>query len=110
MQVLSHESYHLSGILSEAQTECSAIQRLDEVAGWLGASPDEARALAERYYNEIYPRMPSAYRSIECVDGASGTSHPTTPPGRRPLNAGKRRRRSCPDQHARRPRRRPRRP
>lgn len=68
VQVLTHESYHLSGILSEADTECQAVQRLDDVAQWLGASPEQARAAAERYYSEIYPRMPAAYQSRECVD------------------------------------------
>lgn len=68
VQVLTHESYHLAGIASEAETECKALQRIDDVAGWLGASPDQSRSLAERYYDEIYPRMPTAYRSRECVD------------------------------------------
>jgi hypothetical protein len=68
VQVLTHESYHLAGITSEAETECKALQRVDDVAGWLGASPDQSRSLAERYYDEIYPRMPTAYRSRECVD------------------------------------------
>lgn len=69
VQVLTHESYHLAGITSEAETECAALQKLDEVAVWLGAAPEQARSVAERYYDEIYPRMPSAYRSRECVDG-----------------------------------------
>ncbi|MCZ3387450.1 MAG: hypothetical protein LH630_10925 [Actinomycetia bacterium] len=68
VQVLTHESYHLAGIANEAETECLAIQRLDDVAGWLGASPDQARSMAVRYYDEVYPRMPTAYRSGECVD------------------------------------------
>lgn len=68
VQVLAHESYHLAGVRNEAQTECSAIQRLDEVAEALGATPEQARSLAERYYDEIYPRMPSAYQSRDCVD------------------------------------------
>lgn len=68
IQVLTHESYHLSGIASEAETECTALQRFDEVAEWLGASPAQARSAAERYYAEIYPRMPAAYQNSECVD------------------------------------------
>jgi hypothetical protein len=69
VQVLTHESYHLAGIREEARTECSAVQRLDEVAVMLGATPDQARSLAERYYAEVYPRMPAAYVSSDCADG-----------------------------------------
>ena len=36
VQVLTHESYHLAGIADEAETECMAIQRLDEVADLAG--------------------------------------------------------------------------
>ena len=36
VHVLGHESYHLAGISNEAETECAAMQRLDEVAQWLG--------------------------------------------------------------------------
>ena len=68
VQVLAHESYHLAGIHSEAETECAAIQRLDDVASSLGATPSEARTMAERYYDEIYPNMPTAYQSSECRD------------------------------------------
>lgn len=68
VQVLAHESFHLSGIRSEAETECAAIQRIDDVASSLGATPSQSHAMAERYYGEIYPRMPTAYRSAECQD------------------------------------------
>lgn len=79
VQVLAHESYHLAGVRSEAQTECSAVQRLDEVAEALGATPDEARSLAERYYAEVYPRMPDAYRSAECKDRGELDASPDDP-------------------------------
>ena len=68
VQVLAHESYHLAGIRSEAQTECAALQKIDDVAGTLGATPEQGRAMAERYYLEVYPRMPTAYRSADCKD------------------------------------------
>ena len=67
VNVLSHESHHLAGEINEARTECASIQRLTEVAGWLGATADQARGLAERYATEIYLRMPAAYRSAHCV-------------------------------------------
>lgn len=79
VQVLSHESYHLSGIANEAATECAALQRLDDVAGWLGATPEQARSLAERYLADVYPRMPDAYRSDECVDGGELDAFPEDP-------------------------------
>ncbi len=67
VNVLSHESQHLAGEMDEARAECASIQRLAEVAGWLGATPEQARALAEEYATEVYPRMPAAYRSADCV-------------------------------------------
>jgi hypothetical protein len=79
VQVLTHESYHLSGILNEAETECQAVQRLDEVAAWLGATPQQARSLAERYYADVYPRMPAAYQNSECVDRGKWDVAPTDP-------------------------------
>lgn len=65
--VLSHESQHLAGERDEARTECASIQGLADVARQLGATSQQAAALAERYAVEIYPRMPSAYRSADCV-------------------------------------------
>jgi hypothetical protein len=79
VQVLAHESYHLAGVRNEAQTECSAVQRLDEVAEALGATPDEARSLAARYYDEIYPKMPTAYQSSDCVDQGEWDVAPDDP-------------------------------
>jgi hypothetical protein len=79
VQVLAHESLHLAGVRNEAQTECAAVQRVDEVAEALGATPDEARALATRYYDEIYPRMPDAYRSAECRDQGELDASPDNP-------------------------------
>jgi hypothetical protein len=69
VQVLAHESYHLAGSRIEAEAECRAMQRLEDVAGWLGASPSQARSLADRYSTDVYPRMPSAYQTADCVDG-----------------------------------------
>ncbi len=66
IQVLAHESFHLSGISNESETECAAIQRIDDVAVDLGATATQGRAVAERYYAEVYPRMPAAYRNDEC--------------------------------------------
>jgi hypothetical protein len=67
VNVLSHEAHHLAGEMDEARTECSSMQRLAEVAVWLGATEEQALDLAVRYANEAYPRMPAAYRNPECV-------------------------------------------
>jgi hypothetical protein len=71
VHVLGHESYHLAGNRDEAATECAAMQRLADVAQWLGARPDVAREMATRYSTEVYPKMPDAYRSDECHDGGA---------------------------------------
>ena len=67
VDVLSHESHHLAGELDEARTECASIQRLVDVAEWLGATREEADALAGRYATEVYPRMSTDYRAPECT-------------------------------------------
>jgi len=79
VHVLGHEAYHLSGIRSEAQTECEAMQRLDEVAQWLGATAEQARDLAERYDSDVYTRMPSSYRSSDCREGGTMDVAPDDP-------------------------------
>lgn len=79
VHVLGHESYHLAGIRNEAITECRAMQRLDETAQWLGATYEQARALAERYASEIYPHMPADYTDSECRDGGELDVAPDDP-------------------------------
>ena len=71
VNVLSHEAHHLAGESDEALTECASMQQIAEVATWLGATAEQGRSLAERYAGEVYPRMPSNYRSQDCVvDGS----------------------------------------
>lgn len=80
VHVLTHEAMHMAGERAEAATECQAMQRDVTTAQLLGATPDQARALARRYWNEVYPRMPSAYRSGECrPGGALDEGLPTAP-------------------------------
>ena len=67
VHVLSHEAVHLNGIMNEALTECSAMQRDAAVAQRLGATPAQGRVLAERYAGAIYPMMPSDYVTKDCV-------------------------------------------
>lgn len=61
VHVVSHETMHMVGITDEAHAECAAVQRDATMAEALGASPAEARALAVRYWTEVYPRMPDGY-------------------------------------------------
>lgn len=67
VHVLTHEAIHMTGVTNEADTECIAVQRDAEMARALGASPEAAQALATYYWTNIYPRMPSDYRSDECA-------------------------------------------
>ncbi len=66
VHVLSHEAMHALGTADEARTECLAMQFDERLALLLGASPDQARELADRYWREVFPRMPNQYRGVEC--------------------------------------------
>jgi hypothetical protein len=68
LNTLAHESYHLGGVRNEAQTQCYALQAIDYVARRLGASPDQARALASFSFDQLPRRMPPEYSSPECHD------------------------------------------
>jgi hypothetical protein len=71
VHVLTHESMHMAGITDEAAAECAAVQRdvsLDEL---LGATPADARALAENYWTSQYPRLPDGYHSPHCRAGGT---------------------------------------
>jgi hypothetical protein len=78
VHVLAHESYHLFGIIDEGRTECMSVQNTARTAELLGATPTEARSLAQRYWNEFYPRLPDEYRSSECHDGGGLDRHPAS--------------------------------
>jgi hypothetical protein len=69
VHTLTHEAIHMSGITSEAETECVALQRDAEMARLLGAPSEGARALSVDYWHGIYPRMPEPYRSDGCRPG-----------------------------------------
>ena len=71
VHVLAHEAMHMRGLSDEARTECAAVQRDAQVARLLGASADEALALARAYWVSSYDRLPDAYRSAECRRGGA---------------------------------------
>lgn len=79
VHVLTHEAMHVSGITSEAQAECYAMQHDAEMARLLGASAARADALALRYWTQDYPRMRDDYRSGDCAPGKAMDLHPDTP-------------------------------
>jgi len=79
LNTLAHESYHLAGVRNEARTECYALQAIDYVATRLGASPDQARALAAFSFAQLPRRMPPEYSSPECRDGGREDLRPDDP-------------------------------
>jgi hypothetical protein len=80
VHVLTHETMHMAGATDESITECRAMQRDTAMAEKLGADPASARALAVRYWREIYPSMPEAYRSGSCFPGGDLDEHLPDPP------------------------------
>lgn len=71
LDVLAHESMHLSGVRDEAVAECLALQALPRAAAAFGGSAGEGRALALYEYTHVYPSLPAAYRSRECRPGGA---------------------------------------
>jgi hypothetical protein len=80
VHVLTHETMHMAGSTDEAVTECRAMQRDALMARRLGADPVAAGQLASRYWREIYPTMPEAYRSSACVPGGALDERLPDPP------------------------------
>jgi hypothetical protein len=79
LNTLAHESYHMAGVRNEAQTECYALQAIDFVSRRLGATPEQARALATFSFDQLPGRMPPEYSSPECHDGGRYDLHPNDP-------------------------------
>ncbi len=79
LNTLAHESYHLAGVRNEAQTECYALQAIDFVARRLGASREQAQALASFSFDQLPRRMPPEYSSTECHNGGTYDLRPGSP-------------------------------
>jgi hypothetical protein len=75
VHVLGHEARHMAGQTVEAEAECAAVQRDAVTARLLGATPEQARALATTYWLEIYPQMPDAYWTADCAPGMRLDEH-----------------------------------
>jgi hypothetical protein len=67
VDVLTHESFHLQGIADEAATECHSLNTMARTAERLGATPEQARALASLELRTNYLELPDRYRSPPCV-------------------------------------------
>lgn len=63
VHVLTHEAMHMAGLTAESAAECAAVHKDARTAELLGATPAEARALADRYWRTVYPRLTDEYRS-----------------------------------------------
>jgi hypothetical protein len=71
VDVLAHESWHLRGVLDEAETECRSLQTMAWTAQQLGATLEQGHAMALAHYTGAYRQMPESYRSGACVDGGA---------------------------------------
>ena len=71
VDVLAHESWHLRGVMDEAETECRSLQTMAWTAQQLGATPEQGRAMARAQYEGMYQGMPEPYRSGACADGGA---------------------------------------
>lgn len=88
LALLAHESIHLrdskAGVsidlvatreLAESRAECLGMQNIHRVAEALGATPDDARAIAEYYATRYYPTRRTSpapeYWSPACVPGGA---------------------------------------
>jgi hypothetical protein len=69
VNVLSHEAWHLAGVREEAIAQCYALQTNAATAVRLGATPEDAEALASFVVRDVQPALPSDYRSSDCHDG-----------------------------------------
>ena len=63
VNVLSHEAWHLAGVRDEAATQCYALQTNADTAARLGASREDAAAIAVFIVREVQPVLPADYRS-----------------------------------------------
>jgi len=79
VDVLAHESWHLSGVIDEAETECRSLQTIAWTAQQLGATAAQGRAMAVAQYTGAYLDMPDAYRGGACGDGGALDRRPDDP-------------------------------
>lgn len=69
VNVLSHEAWHLAGERDESVAQCYALQSNEDTAIRLGATPAEARAIADFVVRRVHPVLPPEYKTTACRDG-----------------------------------------
>ncbi len=75
---LSHESWHLRGIVNEAQTQCYAIQTTEAVARSLGVAQQDARVIAAVVAADDSRASEGEYHSSRCRPGGAYDLRPDT--------------------------------
>jgi hypothetical protein len=76
---LAHESWHLRGVVDEAQTQCYAVQTVERVARGLGVRAWDAGLIAVRVAADDAASPTGEYHSAECRPGGRYDLHPGTP-------------------------------
>jgi hypothetical protein len=76
---LAHESWHLRGVTDESETQCYAIQTVEQVALRLGVSRPNSHVIAVWVALEDAAAPVGVYHSPECHPGGSFDRHPKTP-------------------------------
>jgi hypothetical protein len=62
VDVLTHESFHLKGVLDEGVTECNSLRHMASTAQRLGATEAQAQGLTRLQIEANVPLMPARYR------------------------------------------------
>jgi hypothetical protein len=76
---LAHESWHLRGVTGESETQCYAIQTVEQVALRLGVSSPNAHLIALWVALDNAAAPAGEYHSPECHPGGRYDRHPETP-------------------------------
>ena len=79
VDVVTHESWHLQGVIDEGETECRSLQTMARSAQQLGATAEQGAALARLQLATGYELLPGRYRDADCRDGGAAR-----PAARRP--------------------------
>ena len=76
--VLAHESWHLRGVLNEAQTQCSAVQTVEAVARSFRFAARDAELVAAHVALDDARAPAGEYHSPECRPGGRFDLRPET--------------------------------
>jgi hypothetical protein len=79
IDTLTHESWHLAGVMDEGITECRSVQTLAWTATQLGATPQTGESLARLVLATGYQDLPVPYRSPDCTNGGRLDLRPDDP-------------------------------